>query len=137
MPQSCGVAQPGLCTFTGSGLVRWTGAVAGWSEYRSYAHYDPASGSVLAEIWERFVTARVGGCGLGSFLTHGSAVVEPRDQDPMKGGIRFHATWSFVDGTGTGELAHVTSGRFSTDGAFELATFANHGTIKGYLTCAR
>src|SRR5689334_11524590 len=87
MPQSCGAMQPGLCTVAGSGVVRWTGALTGWSEYHAYAHYDPASRRALADIWERFVTVRVDGCGVGSILTHGSAVVDPHDQNPTTAAI--------------------------------------------------
>jgi hypothetical protein len=137
MPQSCGVDQPGVCTFTFSGEAKWTGSFVGTSEYHAYIRFNPRTQTLEStDIWEHFVAVDVPGCGRGSMMWHGSGGATAAEQDPSTGKVSGHGTYTHVHGTGTGDLATVDRGSFETSGMrFQPPWMENHGDANGTIVC--
>jgi hypothetical protein len=140
-PQSCGLTQPGLCTFKGSGIAHWSGVLDGISEYQVFMHWDPNKQVIVDETWERF-TVKIAGCGEGSFLTHQRKEFTLAEivmlQDPTTGKVQGGGgTWDYVPGTATSGLAKIQSFSVTVDHIqFDPGTFENHLTVdRGAAVC--
>ena len=140
-PQSCSVS--GVCTFKGDGIVQWSGAFTGISQYTVYLSYNPSTNLITDSTWERF-TGNLAGCGYGSFLTHQTKSFTWDDvvryQDPTTGKLQAGSgTWNYVRGTATGNLARLATFTLTVKKIeFEPGTFENHGKIdRGTAVCRR
>lgn len=133
---TCSVDIPGLCQLTFSSAPVWTGTFTGTSLNRAYASYDPLTQELHAVVWEYFPEVTVAGCGTGTMMWRGEIVMTSEDQDPTAGGIVLDGTWNYVRGSGTGDLANITSGTFnSKDTVFTLPFWENHDDATGSLVC--
>lgn len=136
-PRSCSLDQPGLCSFMITGEASWSGDIQGWSIYRAFGYFDPATGSVQSEnLWEHFVEAHVNGCGDGTMMWHSNFSITPQEQDPTSGQIVGSGTWIYVRGSGTGDLDGMVAGSLEVKGTrFAPPFFINHGEAHGTIQC--
>lgn len=120
--------QPGMeCrgTAVSGGPTIFTGDWDGTTEYQ-YGWSAAETGDQHAAIVETF-RGTVQGCGRGSFMNFILMTQVP------DGTLR--ATWSTIDGSGTGDLAHV-HGSGEITGVFRN-DFTSSGDFRGAMTCGR
>lgn len=135
-PHTCSTDTPGLCQFTFTSSPAWTGTFTGRSLNRAYGSFNPLTQEVHGVIWEYFPEVTVAGCGTGTMMWRGEIRMTPGNQDPTTGGIVMDGTWEYVQGSGTGGLANIESGIFtSEDMVFRLPFMENHEDAVGSLVC--
>jgi len=120
--------QPGMVcrgTAVSGGPTILTGDWQGATEYQ-YAWNTAESGDQYAAIVETF-RGTVRGCGRGSFMNFLQMTLAPDG--------KLRATWSTIDGSGTGDLVHVR-GSGEVSGVFR-DDLTSSGDFRGTMTCGR
>ncbi|HUR77910.1 MAG TPA: hypothetical protein VMZ22_08175 [Acidimicrobiales bacterium] len=135
-PHTCSTATPGLCQFTYASMPKWTGTFTGTSSNHAYGSFDPMTQEVHGVVWEYFPEVTVAGCGKGTMMWRGEIEMTPGEQDPTTGGMVGHGTWTYVAGSGTGDLTKIVSGTFTSDHVvFKPPFMENHDDAVGTLIC--
>ncbi|MDP9182414.1 MAG: hypothetical protein M3P04_06510 [Actinomycetota bacterium] len=135
-PHTCSLTIPGFCQLRYGSFPKWSGTFVGTGSNDAYGSVDPMTQELHAIIWEYFPQVTVAGCGSGTMMWRGEATFTRAEQDPTTGGVVGHATWTYVKGSGTGDLARIKSGHFSSKHiVFKLPFFENHDDGIGSLVC--
>jgi hypothetical protein len=135
-PQSCSAADEGVCRFYIDGKANMTGDLAGFDHIHGWGWVDPATGTGKFDVWEDFWTGSVKGCGNGRMMWHGTGGAGAEDQDLTTLKLRLRGKWRFVEDSGTGGLAGITSGTFTSTAEFTPGTFENHEDAVGSVRCS-
>jgi len=135
-PHTCTTATPGFCQLRYESFPKWSGAFVGTSRATAYGSFDPVTQELHGVVWEYFPQVTVAGCGTGTMMWRGAITIRAREQDPTTGGVIGGGTWTYVRGSGTGDLAGIRSGRFdSKHVVFKLPFMENHDNALGSLVC--
>lgn len=128
----CGPTLPGGCQLEFVGTSTLAGTLSGGTEWTMWG-WGNRDGTNEYTTVETF-TGTVSGCGTGSFeFTVPDGVVAAEPTEPNFG-RRMTSTWSFVTGSGTGELVALTGGHGDIEGVV-YPDQSSDGTLSGVLTC--
>jgi len=129
----CGLLEPFVCEVQLGGHSTLSGTMHGYTDYTTWAHAN-MDGSTSYYTRETF-SGTVAGCGRGTFdfmVDDGHVDATPMAGDPLA--RHLHGTWHLVPGSGTGDLAKVTSADGVEDGKYYPDSSLS-GAFTGSVAC--